>query len=132
MSPNQNYLITHPYLDDIKVGSYENWISNDIDKYYSIEDYNNIRFGPNAFSLISFNIRSFHANGNIFESFLDSLDIETNFILLCETWNNDINVSLCEIQGSKSHHVFRNGSRGGGVSIFGSNKFNSVPVSHLS
>ena len=76
----------------------------------------------NSFSVAHLNIRSIPANFSAFLSFIDSLDHCFIVIGLSETWLNPSNVSTYGIRGYT--HVYRTKctSRGGGVSLFVSEK----------
>ena len=85
----------------------------------------------NNFSLINYNIRSFHSNGAQFECLLQSLNPSNPLIVLTETWNNKDNVSLCKLDGFTDFHTFRSESRGGGVSIFCKENIDSKKIPFL-
>ena len=105
---------------------------NNICKYYTIEQFNLNTDLSLDFTLLNYNIRSFHSNGTQFECFLESFKFNNMFITLTETWNNEENLSLCEIEGFKSFHSFRKDSRGGGVSVFCPNSFFAQKINDLS
>jgi len=77
----------------------------------------------NMVTLINFNIRSFNKNYIFFESFLETLDISPDVIILSETWLKDENKHLANIEGYDASHTTRDaGIIGGGTSIFYKNK----------
>ena len=85
-----------------------------------------------SFSVLCHNLRSFHANVDSFECFLESTSI-FDFIVVSETWNNDNNLSLCKLDGYNYFHTYRSGNaRGGGVSIFCLQSFSANQISSLS
>ena len=94
--------------------------------YYTEDSFNRYLakhvISNNSFSVAHLNIRSIPANFSAFLSFIDSLNCFT-VIGLSETWLNPSNVSTYGISGS--NHVYRTRctSRGGGVSLFVSEKF---------
>ena len=101
--------------------------------YYTVDGYQlllNEGLSHN-FSLLNFNIRSFHANFNHFESLLTSLSFKYSFINLTETWNTDNLLNLCYMDGYVGHHTYRTSSRGGGVSIFCDDVFKSTKIDSL-
>ena len=72
----------------------------------------------NSFSVAHLNIRSLPANFSAFLSFMDSLNHCFTFIGLSETWLNPSNVSTYGISGYNHVYQTRCTSRGGGVSLF--------------
>ena len=74
------------------------------------------------FSVAHLNIRSIPANLSAFLSLIDSLDYCFTVIGLSETWLNPSNVSTYGINGYNHVYQTRCTSRGGGVSLFVSEK----------
>ena len=89
------------------------------------------KFPNNEFSLLNYNIRSFHCNKQSFATFLESFPNNFDIIVLSETWNTSSTVGLCFLESYDSHHTIREHSRGGGVSVFVSRNFNSFRVNEL-
>ena len=92
---------------DFTVDQYNSEFSNSIENY----------------SLFNQNMRSFHGNSYLLESFLEAINQKFHSIVLTETWNSVKNVNLCFIQNYDGVHNFRrnlhlHGGIGGGVSIF--------------
>ena len=88
----------------------------------------------NGLHFLHLNIRSFHKNENNLKGLLDDLHFkyrDVDIIMLCETFFNDNNVSLCEIEGYHSKHLYRSNRTGGGVSIYVRDciKFNKIVLS---
>ena len=102
--------------------------------YYTVEGYQNLSVNPvSDASLLSYNIRSFHQNGDSFKALLSTLPTPQDVIVLSETWNTDANKCLCSIEGYRGYHVHRStGDRGGGVSVFIKDCYNSTMLSTLS
>ena len=103
--------------------------------YYTIGMYNNIALNNNNFNttLLNYNIRSFHKNYNQFEAMMETMGEVPEFCVITETWNSANNVDLCKMDGYTGHlHTFRDGRRGGGVSIFCTDKFNMNEITSLS
>ena len=118
-----DYLITDPTNNDHQSSC----------KYYTLAQYNDCHQSSTLnCSLINYNIRSFHANGDNFNSFLETnQDSLPDFIILSETWNTPNNVQLCNIDGYTSHHAFRAaGSRGGGISVLCKKKNQTSQLLH--
>ena len=82
--------------------------------------------------MLNFNIRSFHANFDKFEAFLETVKYFHDFIILTETWNNTNTVSLANIDGYLGFHTVRSEVRSGGVSVYYSNKFQGHKIDELS
>ena len=87
-------------------------------KYYSLTEFTSLGFDNNVFSLLNYNIRSFHANGPVFQSMLNSLEHDFKCVVLSETWNTENNLELCKMDQFNGFHTFRQNSRGGGISVF--------------
>ena len=103
-------------------------------EFYSVNQYatlcsNSDRF---KFKLLNFNIRSFHANFDKFEAFLETVNFFHDFIVLSETWSNSDTVSLTNIDGYLGFHTVRNEMRSGGISVYHSNKFQGHKIDELS
>ena len=75
------------------------------------------------------NICSFNANSDEFLQFLDTLVIKPYIIFLSETWFDGI--FHPNIIGYHAYHAYRTDKRGGGVSIYVSEKFKSSALNHL-
>ena len=86
--------------------------------YYTVDALKNYNFKDYNCSLINYNIRSYHANFDIFEALLNSIPHNFNLIVLTETWNSIDSSELCLIDGYTGSHTYRQDRRGGGVSIF--------------
>ena len=90
--------------------------------YYDVPKFNKyVKLGNNL-SLLSLNIRSIVKHFDDLKIFLQSIDIEFDFIILTETWLNDNNKDLYNLSGYKGYHYIRNG-RAGGVSIYCREKY---------
>ena len=100
-------------------------------KYYTLEEYNSFYQNNLDFSLLNYNVRSFHSDRLNFDSMLYSLPKKFDLIVLTETWNTSLNVDMCFIEGYNSFHTIR-GTGGGGVSIFSLNSQNVTKIDQLS
>ena len=101
-------------------------------KYYSLQTYNSIDQSFFNFSLLNFNVRSFHANGSSFSGLIASMNKNPNFLVLTETWNKPQTCNLCSIEGYSGFHTCRELARSGGVSIFFEKKFSGEKIDELS
>jgi len=99
-------IINDPAFPDIVPCSYYNY---DLFNY----EFKNVN---NKFVVVHQNIRSFSCNGDEFELFLGSLCSNIDIVVLTETWFNKGNIK--NITGNKGYHSYREGRRGGGVSVF--------------
>ena len=94
-------------------------------KYYTIDQINSQNIISSDFTLLNYNIRSFHTNGIQLECLLNNLNYNDILLTLTETWNHINNVNLCKIEGLAGFHTYRGNSRGGGVSIFCRTSYNA-------
>ena len=96
--------------------------SHNMCKNYSVSEFCSLNLNDENFSVLNYNIRSFHTNGSDFIGLIDSLKFNFKCIVLTETWNNMNNVQLCNIAGYDDFHVYRPPghiySISGGVSVF--------------
>ena len=83
---------------------------------YSIDSFNSSSNKFNGLFLVSFNVRSFSKNFDVFSSYIHQLNIVPDVIILTETrfseGNND------NIPGFISFNSARSEKSGGGVSVF--------------
>lgn len=101
-------------------------------EYYTVERFSSdFNYSITDLMIVSFNIRSFRANGECFLSFLESLPRLPDIIILTETWLTKDSENSCFIDGYDSYHSFRREGRGGGVSIFWTTNLNCVPMTDL-
>ena len=80
-------------------------------EYYSIDRYKQ-KFTENTsfnFSLINYNVRSFHANFTPFEGVLESMQSSFSVTVLTETRNKPQTSEICEINGYSAYHTLRHG-----------------------
>ena len=86
----------------------EEAVPHDMCKNYSLDHIKNMIDGKDKFSVLNYNIRSFHANGSSFMGALDLKDLNFDCIILSETWNTETNFTLCNIPaGYDSFHTYR-------------------------
>lgn len=69
-------------------------------------------------SFLNLNIRSIPKNIDQLSSYLSLLDISFSFIGITETWFNDLNADLYDLEGYTQEATHRSNRRGGGVSLF--------------
>lgn len=90
-------------------------------KYYDIDDLNTSALVDYPYKVLHHNIRSLIENGDNLKILLEVLSdagLNMDVILLCETFLNDKNCMLPNINGYKKIERHRKNSRGGGVAIF--------------
>ena len=109
--------------------------ANQAIQYFSTETFQtqfpNLK--PCDLSVIHLNIRSIHANGSVFCSYLETLKSKFDVICLSETWNNNLPTIDHFFPSYIGFHSSRpEGTRGGGVSIFISKRFSNVELLDLS
>jgi hypothetical protein len=113
--------VTNDPLHDVDPDHhYFNSSNNSLNKYYSIEDFNqeiNTRNTFNKVSLIHLNIRSVAKNLTSFNNILDCLNLEFSIIGLTETWISKETNGLYNIPNYNCVNLYRENRTGGGVSI---------------
>ena len=129
---NRNLNLDEPMLIEIDPDSnlLDHVIPHDICKHYSLCDLEKMKEIRDDFSIVNYNVRSFHSNGNAFIGAVNAFDLRFDCIVLTETWNTDENYVLCNIPGYTSFHTYRPKnhlySSSGGVSIL----CNDVTINH--
>lgn len=105
-------------------------------QYFSVEKYNSVfdrESNKNCLSVISFNTRSYFSHVDELVSLIGALNSTPDVIVLTETWLSDATVNYCSIDGYKAYNTLRKGDgRGGGVSIFVIDKWQSSFIESLS
>jgi exonuclease III len=100
--------------------------------YYTIDQYNsNYNNYPPSITLFHCNVCSYNANGENFISTLNSLIKMPEIIAISETWLSDTTKDLTTLPGYFSFHTVREGSRGGGVSVFVDHTFEAERIDDL-
>ena len=124
-SPLHNVLLDIDPDDNILNNLYPDNNHSKISSYYTVQRFNDTYKNLNFFSILHTNIRSINANSDQFVSLLNSLCVHLDCFILTETWLTDNSVNTANFNGYKAYHVIRQDKRGGGVSVFVSNKYNS-------
>ena len=126
----------NPLLDDIDPDNnffdeLNQNLSCNNSKFISIDDYNNfsVILEDNCLTLMSYNIRSFCANSEIFLGMFINDKSKPDIFVISETWFNEDNVQ--SLLGYSGYHTFRIGRRSGGVSIYVKNALTSFRVDDL-
>ena len=103
--------------------------------YFTTNDFCSLNLDNENFSILNYNIRSFHKNAPTFECMLNSLNIDFNCLVLSETWNKEENLNLCFLDGYNCFHTFRPRdhiySISGGVSVFCDQHWQAVKVDNF-
>ena len=124
---NSENLESEPLLDEIDPDPnfLPDVISQDMCKHYSLSELECMNELRDDFSVLNYNIRSFHSHGNAFISAVDSFDLSFDCIVLSETWNTYDNYVRCNIPGYSGFHTYRPPnhiySTSGGISVFCNN-----------
>ena len=106
--------------------------SDNISNYYSVQQFNNLDHNFSHISLFNSNVRSFHANGHLFEALFSSLSKLPDLIVLTETWNGPETIDTCRLEGYSAIHTMRTSNRGGGVSVFYDTNWRCEKIENLS
>ena len=101
-------------------------------EYFTLSQYENIsKSQTNSISLLSYNIRSFNTNGSTFQAMIQSLSGDFDVITLSETWCTPTTVGLCNLDGYRGFHVYRVGTRSGGISVFVREHYRTSKLANL-
>lgn len=89
-------------------------------KYYNIDEYTSaVNTNTNYYTnIIHLNIRSLSKNFDLLRSMLNCLPKHPDVIALTETWLNNTNKHLYQLDGYSSFHLVRTTREHGGISIF--------------
>jgi len=92
---------------------------NDMPCNYFMEESFNSKLGSfnDNFSLLHFNVGSLPHNSSSFVHYLNNLSVAFSVIGLSETWLNERNFDLYDIDGYNGVHNYRVNRTGGGVSL---------------
>ena len=114
------------YFDQIS----RNLMNNQHSNYISVDDYNHSRNISKNFNIISYNIRSYHANADSFLSIFNDNKCFPEILCLSETCFKE---NTCQdLIGYDSFHVTRSDRRSGGVSVYVQEIYSAECVSQLS
>ena len=108
--------------------------STESSKYYQINEFNELNFNNKSdLLLLNYNIRSLCANFDLFHGFSQLLNIKFDIISFTESWLKENNKQLYAINGYNDFHSLRSdGRRGGGISVFISNKYDCKIIKNSS
>ena len=107
-----------------------------VSPYMSMNELNKLKYNLNTLSVLQLNGRSIVKNFDNLKLLLKSIHNTFDVISICETWFNEFNMNLFELQGYTSFHTIRNHKKAGGVSIcikssFYTNKIVILSLSNL-
>ena len=103
--------------------------NKNISNFCSISEFSNLcKDNPLNYTILNYNIRSFHANRDTFFSMFDDSCLP-EIIVLTETWFKPEN--SFDIPNFNSYHTYRNSGRSGGVSLYIKNNLISAIVPEL-
>jgi len=127
------------FLEDFDVDlNYFNQVYPDIGSdnqsdYYSAERFKNqIKVSPGDVTVLSMNIRSMYGKLDELSVFFGELSCKFDFFCVSETWLNTSTIEMTELENYKHFNIVRENRRGGGVSVFASDKFRSKLLENLS
>ena len=110
----------HISLDELEVSD-GRFLNNDT-HYYETDQITKIPGITNhKYNALHLNIRSLPKNIELLRTMLDQLNddgIEIHFVLLCETFPNDANTTMCNIAGYNLINRNRQCGSRGGVAIY--------------
>ena len=101
--------------------------------YYCIDGVRNLSQENTAynFKLLNFNVRSFCANIDQLEGLLEASDVSFQTVILSESWINERNADMCELEGYTAYHQMRSEQLGGGVSVYCKSGISSEMVASM-
>ena len=123
-SLESNNLETKTFLDDADpdINFFSQVQPSNISSKYYDENNFNTELGEiserNNFSLLHLNIRSVPKNFNNLTNYVQNLKINFDVIGLTETWINEANTNLYNIEGYVQRELYRKQRKGGGVSLY--------------
>lgn len=85
--------------------------------YYNEESFNNYFTNKNSLSIFHLNIRSLNKNGSNLLTFLSSIKLEFDIIIISEIWSNNIDISLNQFTGYQKYYTLPQRSNIGGICI---------------
>ena len=95
--------------------------------YYTSNAFNELSINRNDFSIFHHNIRSLNKNYDQINGLLSTLKLKFDILCFSESWLNDSNQHQIHFENFNSFHSLRpEGNRGGGTSIFVSNRIINV------
>jgi len=127
-------ILTGTTMDDLGITN-ERFLNNDssyldVDQIIDLHQDSDFRFNT-----LHLNIRSLPTNIELLRTMLAHFcdgGIKIHFVLLCETFLNDINVSKCRVNGYNLVTKNRQSNSRGGVAIYISESFNFITRDDLS
>ena len=125
--------IDENFLNSNYIGLFEGQTN---DSYVNIDTLNDVFYNDanlKAFKIIHVNIRSLPAHGDEFVAYLDTLKLNFDCICFSETWlNPDRHVDDLFPNYMAFHSMREPGSRGGGTSIYLSNRYVAAHMPEIS
>ena len=128
--PETSIDLDYNYLEQL----YPNLFSDDFGGYFTYDLFNSDKSITNCdLGILSYNIRSLYNKIDVFSAVLSQLQSRFDIICVCETWLTGDTKELVPLVGYVDHHVVRSdGRRGGGVSVYISDIYNSRIVEEYS
>ena len=85
-----------------------NYNFDHVSPYMSMNELNKLKYNLNTLSVLQLNGRSIVKNFDNLKLLLKSIHNTFDVISICETWFNEFNMNLFELQGYTSFHTIRN------------------------
>ena len=99
-------------------------------KYYDDGKIRNLKTGEGIFSLFSFNCRSLLAHEDELSACLNNFDFEFDVISMTESWLQDSNKELANMNGYLSFHSLRTNRGGTGISVYVRDNYNARQINN--
>ena len=105
---------------------------NNVDINFNISSPYLSDFNNHKLSIIQLNGRSLITNCDALHILLSTINSKFDIISICETWFNQYNLQLYNIEGYISFHTTRIDKHGGGVVLYINSKYKTNKINHLS
>ena len=119
-------MIYNQFHNDLTLCSDPGNLNYNFDHIYphiSMNKLNILKYNLNMLYVLQLNCRSIVKNFVNLKLLLNSIDNTLDVISICETWFNEFNMNLFELQGYTSFHTIRNHIKASCVSIYINSSF---------
>ena len=99
--------------------------------YYALQQFINNLYKSKDLSIMHINCRSLNANFTDLKISLETVDFSFDLIGLTETWPNESNADMFQLEGYDSCHKNRVAKHGGGVAFFIKSNINDMIIVQL-
>ena len=101
---------------------------NNMCNYHDLTSYERLVNSEQGVKVLHINARSITGKFDEIKTLIKTLHNKIDVLCITETWLNDDDKELFQIDGYRSYHLVRTSREHGGVSIFVSNRFKSKPL----